>query len=283
MTFISVILATKNESANIERCIKSLLDQEYPKDQIEIILVDNGSTDDTKNIAKNYLSQVYSLSDIAPLENIKNFRGAQVNAGVAKSQGDILFFPDADMTFHPKLFKEAVELIQEYDALFVPEKICGTGWFGKIRDFERSFYNSTCIDGVRFVKRNAFLDIGGYDTKNIMFGPDDWDITKSLKKKQFKLGITVNTLFHHEEWLTLSKYVSKKGKYVKTFEGYTEKWGKSDPDITKQFGFWYRFFGVFLESGKWKKILIQPHLAFGMYFIRILVGLGFLFNKYVKR
>jgi CheY-like chemotaxis protein len=63
------------------------------------------------------------------------------------------------MTFHADLIKEAVELLHENDALFVPEKICGTGLFGKIREFERSFYNGTSIDGVRFVTKEAFSEI----------------------------------------------------------------------------------------------------------------------------
>ncbi len=275
---ISIVVATKNEEANIERCIRSVQEQDYSRDLIEIILVDNNSSDSTIEIAKKYISNIYTLTKVTDISQVKNFRGAQVNAGVEKAKGDIIFFPDADMTFHPKLFAEAAELLQNNDALFVPETVCGKGLFGKIRNFERSFYNNTCIDGVRFVKKQVFTDIGGYDTKNIMFGPDDWDITKTLKSKGYKLGITEHTLYHHEEWLTLYKYVSKKGKYVKTFEGYIAKWGKNDPDIAKQFGFIYRYFGVFVENGKWKKLLRRPILACGMYFIRFLVGVTYLFS-----
>ena len=57
---------------------------------------------------------------------------------------------------------------------------------------------------------------------------------------------------------------------------YIEKWGKDDQDVKKQFGIYYRFFGVFLENGKWKRLVAHPILAAGMYFLRFWVGVNFL-------
>lgn len=271
---VSIIIATKNEEKNIENCIKSIREQTYKN--IEIIVVDNNSSDKTKEIAGKLVDKIYDISKEVNLSKIKNFRGAQVNFGVSKCKGEIIFFPDADMTFSNDLCENAVSLLFEYDALFIPEHICGNGYFGKIRRFEREFYNTTVIDGIRFVKKSIFNKIGGFDVYNIVFGPDDWDITKSLKRINAKFAITTSMLFHHEEWLTLKKYVEKKQKYINTFDGYIKKWGKEDIDIKKQFGFCYRFFGVFMENGKWKRLLRYPYLALGMYFLRFLVGINFL-------
>jgi len=276
---VSVIVTTKNEENNIENCLKSILEQSYS--HIEIIVVDNLSNDNTKKIAMKYTKNVYDIKENIDLSKIKNFRGAQLNFGVEKAAGQIIFFPDADMTFSKELVKEAVRKLDEFDALYVPETICGNGFLGKVRNFERSFYNETPIDGVRFVHKKVFFAVGGFDVKNIVFGPDDWDFTKTLKLNNYKLGITNNMLFHHEGALTVWAYLSKKGKYINTFDGYINKWGKNDPDIKKQFGIWYRFFGVFLEKGKWKKLITHPLLTIGMYFLRGMVGVMFLINKRV--
>lgn len=276
---VSVVIATKNEEKNIENCIKSVLEQAYPKDKIEIIVVDNNSDDKTKEIARKYTDKVFDIAKEINLEKIKNFRGAQVNLGVEKSSGDIIFFPDADMTFDADLLSDAVLKLKDSDALFVPEIVCGKGLFGEIRNFERSFYNQTCIDGTRFAKRDVFEKIGGFDIMNIMFGPDDWDFTKTLKNFGCKLDITEKSLYHHEEWLDWKTYINKKGNYVKTMEGYMQKWGKNDPDIKKQLGLWYRYSRVFFENGKWKKLFLHPILALGMYLLRFLVGVNFLIKK----
>ena len=279
MISVSVIITTKNEEKNIENCLKSILQQSYPRDKIEIIVVDNNSTDKTKEIARKYADKIFNLVEEVNLNEIKNFRGAQLNFGVNRANGEIIFYPDADMTFDKNLIVDAVEKLNNSNALFVPEIICGKGLFGRIRNFERSFYNTTCIDAVRFVKKDLFLRIGGFDEKNIMFGPDDWDFTKKIKKETDKINITKNKIYHHEERMTWRSYLDKKRKYVDTFEGYIAKWGKNDKDIKKQLGFYYRFFGVFLENGKWKKLIKHPILAGGMFLLRFMVGIQYLRAK----
>jgi glycosyltransferase involved in cell wall biosynthesis len=269
-SLVSVIIATRNEERNIKNCIKSILSQ--TEKNIEVIIVDNNSTDQTREIAKKYTDKVFNLRDEISSKKVKNFRGAQVNWGVEKSNGDIIFFPDADMTFDAQLLSECKNKLQIYDALYIPETVCGQGLFGKIRNFERSFYNMTCIDAIRVVKKSLFSRAGGFDVENIAFAPDDWDFTKTLKKMKFNLGLTENRLYHHEEWMTLRVYLKKKMNYAKTFDEYIYKWGKEDEDIKKQFGLWYRYLGVFVENGKVRRLLASPFLSIGMFFLRVAVG-----------
>ncbi len=276
---VSVVVCTKNEEKNIGRCLGSLLGQDYPREDLELVVVDHKSTDKTRSIARQYTENVYRLANEAALSGIKNFRGAQLNFGVIRASGEIIFYPDSDMTFDPGLIREAVDLLKSHDALYVPEVVCGRGLFGKIRNFERGFYNSTCVDAVRFVKKSVFEAVGGFDEKNIVFGFDDWDFTKTLKKNSYRLGSAVRKLYHHEEGLTLWSYLAKKRDYAKTFESYLEKWGKDDPDVRRQFSPWYRFLGVFIEGGKGRRLFSKPHLALGMFCLRILVGLSFLSGK----
>jgi len=79
---ISVVVATKNEERNIERIISSIKKQKYIAKNVEIIFVDNGSTDRTIEILKNQKVKFYELQKETNLKGVKNFRGAQVNFGV---------------------------------------------------------------------------------------------------------------------------------------------------------------------------------------------------------
>jgi len=285
MIKISVILATKNEEKNIEVCIKSILKQNMPRDNYEIILVDKNSTDKTKEIAKKYLQYVYNFPPLKKKVNIKSFRGSQLNFGVNKAKGKIIFFPDTDMTFDGKLMEEVSDLILNHDleALYIPETVIGKGLLGKIRNFERSFYNQTSIDAVRFVKRDFYLKIGGFDEENIVFGPDDWDFNLTVNKNTNKIGITKSCLFHHEENLTIFKYFKKKAKYISTLEPYIRKWGKNNPAIRKQFGFFYRYIGIFVEKGKWKKIISNPVLSLLAFTLKISLGVMYLSKKFFSK
>ena len=185
------------------------------------------------------------------------------------------------MTFDKKLLEESINLIFEdkFQALYIPEVVLGKGFFGKIMNFERSFYSETPIDAVRVVKKEIFNKVGGYDEKNIIFGADDWDLTKSIRKITNKISITKNKLYHHEESLDWKTFLIKKGKYVNCFDGYIKKWGKDYPDVKKQLGLWYRSVVVFTEEGKWRQLITHPILTMSMYLSRFLTWLSYKMNQ----
>ena len=294
---VSITITTKNEAKNIENCLKSIKEQTY--ENIEIIVVDNKSEDNTEEIARAYTYEVY---DKGPE------RSAQRNYGmINKSKGEYVMFVDADMIFSPTLIESCVELIEESDylALHIPEIVLGKKFFSRVRRFERSFYNGTVIDGARFFKKDAFAKVKGFD--EAMSGPEDWDIDKKIEQIG-KIGIIPNTkisqsrtrrwglenlikekggdsnisgavIYHNEAEFDLKKYLDKKGYYAKSFDNYIKKWGQNDPDIKKQLGFYYRFLGVFVENGKWTKLLVHPFLTLGMYYLRFSVGLKFIQRK----
>lgn len=267
---VSIIVPTMNEERNITDCLRSVKDQDF-SGQMEIILVDNGSWDRTKEIAAKYTDLVY---------NFGTERSAQRNFGAKKSKGDWLLFLDADMRLSNGVIEECVEKVKESKniiiGLHVPEKIIGKGYFAKIRNFERSFYDATAIDAPRFISKMAFEKIGGFDEN--LYACEDWDLAKRLKKEG-NFGIITSPLFHNEKAVTLKKYLQKKKYYGKNFDKYFQKWGKNDPDIKKQFGFYYRFLGVFLENGKWKRFISRPDLAIGVWLLKFMVGLNYLFSR----
>jgi glycosyltransferase involved in cell wall biosynthesis len=263
---ISVIITTKNEENNIKNCLKSIFEQDYPQDKIEIIIVDNNSTDKTKEIALEHTDKIF---------NYGPERSAQRNFGVEKSTGAYFLYLDADMALHKDVVRDCVKAIESSNivGLYISEIVMGKKFFSKVRRFERSFYDATAIDCVRFIKKETFQKVGGFDEN--FTGPEDWDLDKKLRKEG-GVDLIKTPIYHNEAEFDLKKYLAKKGYYAKTMDNYIAKWGKDDKDIQKQFGFYYRFIGVFIENGKWKKILLHPVLSFGMYFLRGLVGLKFL-------
>lgn len=272
LPLVSVILCTKNEETNISNCIESIKNQTYPQDKIEIIVVDNNSSDNTVNIAKSHTDKVYN-------KNPK--RATQLNYGVNKSTGKYILYPDADMTLSENVIKECVDLCEKGNvALYIPERIIGKGFWIKVRDYERSFYNATCIDAVRFVQKDKFLEINGFD-ENIDFGPDDWDFNRRIKQTG-KTDIISSTLNHNEGEFSVTNYLNKKKKYMPTFDKYIDKWSKDDPIIRMQLGAYYRLFGVFTENGKWNKMTTKPSLLLGLYLLRVMVGIQYLKKSITK-
>lgn len=266
---VSAIISTKNEEKNIEKCLKSVINQTYPAENIEIIVIDNHSSDKTRDLALKYTEKVF----IGGPE-----RSAQKNFGVRESRGEYFLHLDADMRLSENVVNECVEKIENDKniiALYIPEIVSGESFFSKVRRFERSFYDGTVIDAVRFIKKDKFLKTDGFDEN--LYAAEDWDLDKRLKKLG-KFDIIESPLYHNESEFNLKKYLKKKAYYSKNLDAYIAKWGKNDRDVKKQFGLYYRFIGVFVENGKWKKIVRHPILAAGMYFLRFLVGIKFIFR-----
>jgi glycosyltransferase involved in cell wall biosynthesis len=267
---VSVVITTKNEEKNIGACLKSIYHQTYPQDRIEIIVVDNNSTDDTKTIARTYTDHVFNKGPE---------RSVQRNFGASKSHGAYYLYLDADMTLSPSVIAEAVLMMEQDNSLvglYIPEIVQGDSFWSRVRRFERSFYDATSIDCSRFIRMSAFRYVKGFDES--MSGPEDWDFDKKLKERG-KVSIIASPVYHNEANFRISTYLGKKQYYAKSFATYCAKWGADDPDIKQQLGFNYRFFGVFIEKGRWKKLVAHPILTMGMYSLRFLVGISYLLVK----
>jgi biofilm PGA synthesis N-glycosyltransferase PgaC len=93
---ISIIIAARNEARRLPARIENLLALDYPSDRRQIIVVSDGSTDDTLDVLSRYGGVVTALA--AP----PGGKAAALNLGVAHSTGEILIFADARQMFAPE-------------------------------------------------------------------------------------------------------------------------------------------------------------------------------------
>ena len=265
---VSVIVTTYNNERILHTCLRSVKKQSYKK--IEIILVDNNSTDETKKVASLFTGKIFNKGPE---------RSAQRNFGLKKSRGEYCIFLDSDMELSKNVIKEGVRILKrraDVVGLYVPERFTGKSYWAKIRNFERKFYDGTVIDCVRMVRKNAAVRSGGFDKD--MFAAEDWDFQKKVQQ----LGQTSTIkypLYHHPENASFFSYIQKKIYYSKNLNVYIGKWGKGDPEIQKQFGLWYRYFMVFMENGKWKRCIRFLDLFICMLFSKVIIGFLYIFYE----
>jgi cellulose synthase/poly-beta-1,6-N-acetylglucosamine synthase-like glycosyltransferase len=106
---VSVVIAARNEEANISARIENLLAQEYPRDLLEIIVVSDGSTDRTAELARLYAGHgVQLLECSAPVG-----KATALNVGVAAATHDIVVFADARQRFSPNAVAELVSVFHD--------------------------------------------------------------------------------------------------------------------------------------------------------------------------
>ena len=101
----SVIITSYNNSHNLEQCLSSLINQSYDQNLIdlEIIIVDSGSTDNSIEILKKYKDKIKVILKPQYLPCLSP--AIARNIGVKNSEGDILIFSDSDCIFPKKLGK----------------------------------------------------------------------------------------------------------------------------------------------------------------------------------
>jgi len=99
---VSVIVPARNEEKYIERCLRALRSQ---RDPLEIIVVDGGSTDRTREIAEEY-------ADVVLVEDRPRGPGAARNLGALRASGNILAFVDADTVVSKEWSRAVIESIE---------------------------------------------------------------------------------------------------------------------------------------------------------------------------
>jgi glycosyltransferase involved in cell wall biosynthesis len=291
---VSIVVTTRNEEAHLEHCLRSIVAQTW-RHRIELIVVDNFSTDRTREIALRYTPKVHQRGPE---------RSAQRNFGMREvASGQMVAFFDADMILTPSLIEQAVRAMeaQRLVGLYLPEVVLGRSLLARIRRFERSFYDGTVIDAARLFLRKAFLAAGGFD--EALFAGEDWDLDRRIRQvgrvgilhaesapmaeelDRFVTGRGVLSaagaavVYHDESEMTWRRYLAKKMYYSNGLREYADKWGANDPEIRKQLGPAYRLVGVFVENGKWVRLVRNPLLATGLLVCRGMVGAGYVTRR----
>lgn len=149
---VSVIIPAYNQDELIKRCLDSI-----PKRKdVEIIVVNDGSTDKTKDVLEEYKKNIYSdLVIISYLEN----KGVSVarNKGMRKAQGEYIVFIDSDDYIYPDVFNDIVDhdlglvdlvfynMIDNNNHKYEVNRRSIMGRVGMFKFIKKSFIGTTCF------------------------------------------------------------------------------------------------------------------------------------------
>lgn len=168
---VSVVIPTFNRVATIQRAIDSVLSQTFTN--FELIVVDDGSTDETAEI----VSQNHDQRIIFIRSSVNQGSAATRNIGVSKSSGDILCFLDSDDVWLCTFLERVVDKLENSpDVGFVYTlALNGPLWtlegsYKYAEALRQGYISATITLGVR---RDAFLRVGGFDPSLRMCDDDD--------------------------------------------------------------------------------------------------------------
>jgi cellulose synthase/poly-beta-1,6-N-acetylglucosamine synthase-like glycosyltransferase len=121
LTTLSIIIPARNEAKNIERCLNSILDNNYPKHLFEIIVVDDHSEDDTENIVKKFTQQnvkLILLKDFVT-DKINSYKKKAIEIAIAQASGTLIITTDADCIVPNTWLQTIAHFYEEKKPVFI--------------------------------------------------------------------------------------------------------------------------------------------------------------------
>jgi len=227
---VSFIIVNYNGKNCIEACLDSILQQNFPKKQFEIIVVDNNSPDKSWKLVKGY----EKVRLIKSNEN-QGFAKAN-NIGIKQSSGKYLALVNNDVTLEKNWLKKMISRIEKDKwlgavgcKLLYPNS--DRVWFGGGKVYFPGFPKHLNLKEETFVDYVAFAAViikkryGGYLDENIFMYGEDIELCKRIRMKGFKILYCPSAIaYHHitEDRISgLEEYSSNRnrGYYFSKFYG----------------------------------------------------------------
>lgn len=264
---VSAIITTKNSSSTLESLLDSIRSQSYK--HIEIIVVDNFSTDDTKKLTLKYTHKFFTKGPE---------RSVQRNFGVKKAEGEYILILDSDMVLTKNVVEECVSRFDEgiIGGIVIPEKSVGEGMWTNAKILERELnQGEDYFEAARFFSKTILKEFGGYDEN--LTGPEDWELPRRIGLK-YKIARIRSKILHNEGCLSIVNLFWKKYYYGLSAHKFLEK--QNLPLLGPHTVY-------FLRSGfykNWKKLFRNPVISLVMFVMLVVEtiggGLGYLVGRF---
>ena len=237
MTAVSVIIPTLNEARHIKTCLDSILNQSYPKDKYEVLVVDSDSKDGTIDLVNAYCRKHRNVNLI--FEDKKGASAAR-NEGIKMAKGKIIAFIDADTIISEGWIDQIIESFYDISQLgvvggpdftpaddpYIAQMIGLTenseGRVSEFKDKEAAMMIKSCNCGCL----KEVLDIVGYFDEDVppMFYFDETPLWLKMIAKGYKAYFNPKMHVFHRRQRSVKEFLKIAYRYgaSKAMLGYTD-------------------------------------------------------------
>ncbi len=214
MTRVSVIVPAYNAAQTLERCLTALAAQGFPSDEFEIIVVDDGSTDGTADIAARF-------STVRLIHAEQRGAAAARNRGAREARGDLLLFTDADC-------EPTACWIETLCAALVAPRVVGAKGTYRTRqrewvarfvqlEYEEKYARMRRAATIDFIdtysaayRRDVFLANNGFDESFPTASVEDQEFSFRLAEQGHAMVFAPDAIVYHQHAATLAAYARRK-------------------------------------------------------------------------
>lgn len=203
-TKVSVLIAARNEAAYIGRTLSDILDQDFPKELLEIIVVDDHSTDDTAAVVRAFAEQGVKLLKLDESEPLNSYKKKAISVAIEKATGEFIVTTDADCRMEKDWLATVITFAEEKGHVLVSSPVVYSqqkGFFEELQTLEFLYliglgaagigkkHASTCNGANLAYRRDVFYELGGFNgIDHLASGDDELFLHKVAGKYPDRIG-----------------------------------------------------------------------------------------------
>ena len=203
-TKVSVLIAARNEEANIGRTLSDILAQNFPKELLEIIVVDDHSTDRTSAVVQSFANQGVKLLTLNESEPLNSYKKKAISMAIAEATGELVVTTDADCRMGTDWLATVVACTERNDYYLLSAPVVYSqqrSFFEELQTLEFLYliglgaagigngYPSTCNGANLIYRRDVFYEMGGFNgIDHLASGDDELFLHKVAASHPGKIG-----------------------------------------------------------------------------------------------
>ena len=238
---VSILIAARNEEENIGRTIDAILAQHFPQDQMELIIVDDHSTDRTAEIVKSYAGRGVKLLQLAVGDKLNSYKKYAITKAIEMATGEIIVTTDADCRMGPNWLNTVVNYFEQNDSFLVSSPVVYSeekNWFEELQTLEFLYLiglgaagigngkPTTCNGANLAYRRDVFFELGGFKgIDNLASGDDELFLHKVAEKYSDKIGFCKSreAIVYTDAKPNLTSFISQRKRWASKSTKYKDK------------------------------------------------------------
>jgi cellulose synthase/poly-beta-1,6-N-acetylglucosamine synthase-like glycosyltransferase len=208
-TFITVVIAARNEEKTLGKCIESIIKQTYPAHLFELIVIDDHSIDSTSAIANSFNEKgnirVLKLKDAKQTQVLNSYKKKAVETGIGLAKGSLIVTTDADCIAKPGWLQTIASYYEQFKPIFIAAPVAYTGATRTDLAFNKFFkafqsldfitlqgitgasvykkFHSMCNGANLAYEKKVFYEVEGFDGIDTIASGDDMLLMQKIEKR----------------------------------------------------------------------------------------------------
>lgn len=221
-TQVTVVIPAYNATGTIGNCLDSLAHQSFPMHEVEVFIVDDGSTDGTPEyVERQVRAWGHDRPRLRVIRQAHRGPAAARNLGAHAAQGELLLFTDADCVPHADWIKEMVAPFAQPDIAAVKgayktrqkslvARFAQAEFEARYRRLAAAQYVDVVFSYSAGFRRDVFNKVGGFDTSFPVADNEDTDLSYRVATEGYRIKFNPAAIVYHRHPATLWQYLRKK-------------------------------------------------------------------------